>query len=64
MKMEQTDCPETSAHKIQTSEYHPKQKNRTSGIRRKFEIKGKENLFILSDAKIKYCRCLMNEIKV
>jgi hypothetical protein len=41
MKMEQTDCSETSERKIQTSGNDPKRTNTTFRTRRKFEIKGK-----------------------
>ena len=39
MKMEQTECSETSAYKIHTWGKHPKRKNTAFRTRRKFEIK-------------------------
>jgi len=38
MKMEQTECSETSAHKIQTPGNNPKSKNTTFTTRRMFEM--------------------------
>jgi len=32
MKMEQTECSETSEHKIQTQEYHPKERTQYSEV--------------------------------
>jgi len=39
MKMEQTECSETSAYKIQTPGELPRRKHTTFRTRRKFEIK-------------------------
>jgi hypothetical protein len=41
MKMEQTDCSETSVYKIQTPGNYPEESNTTFRTRRKFEIKNK-----------------------
>jgi len=49
MKMEQTECSETSAYKIQTPGNYPEENNTTYRTRRRFEIKdvrkSKLNLF-------------------
>ena len=39
MKMEQTECSETSAYKIQKPGNYPEKKHKTIRTRRKFEIK-------------------------
>jgi hypothetical protein len=48
MRMEQTECSETSAYKIQTPGNHPKRKNTTYRTQRKFEIKKKKKIAIFA----------------
>jgi len=43
MKMEQTVCSETLAHKISDANVSPKRKNTTFRTQRKFDIKKKNN---------------------
>jgi len=43
MKMEQEECSETSAYKIQTPGNHPKESIQHSGHGEKFEIKNRLN---------------------
>jgi hypothetical protein len=48
MKMDQTECSEKLAYKIQAEE-SPKRKNITFRTRRKFEIKNYTDLFITAE---------------
>jgi len=43
MKMEETECPETSVHKIQTSGNHPKERIQHS--EQDESLKSQKNLF-------------------
>jgi len=48
MKMEQTECSETSAYKFQTPGIYPKRKHTTYRTRRKLKIKSRELLHAIS----------------
>jgi len=49
MKMEQTECSETSAHKIQTQGNRPKERIQNSGHGDNFDIKNYYGLFLFQE---------------
>ena len=49
MKMEQTECPETSANKIRTSENYPEESIQHSEHGEKFQIKNVKSVYINSN---------------